>query len=58
MLTKKGLIDDKELEVARQQATHIVEQEWARKKEEAEKEFAEKYPHLKEMLNKFGLKEE
>ena len=37
LLLKKGLIDQDELDAARAQATHMVEQEWASRRDELTK---------------------
>ena len=50
LLIEKGIITDDEIERARTQATHFVEQEWARKKEEAAKDFDEQHPGVRKMF--------
>lgn len=55
LLIEKGVVSVEELEKSRAKATHIVEQEWARKRKEAEKEFDEKHPAMREFMGKlFG----
>lgn len=50
LLVDKGVITGDEIEKARVKATHFVEQEFARKREEQEKEFDEKHPGLRKMF--------
>lgn len=50
VLVDKGIITIDELAKARVQATHVVEQAWARKKEEANKEFDENHPGLRKLF--------
>ncbi len=45
-LETKGVITQEEYKKALVQATHIVDQLWAEKREEAVREFAEKYPNV------------
>jgi ribosomal protein L16/L10AE len=48
VLIEKGIITADEIEKARVQATHFVEQEWARKR----KELDEAHPGLRQMFGK------
>jgi hypothetical protein len=50
LLVEKGVITDAEFVEARLRATHCVEQEWAAKRDEARREFAEEYPNLAKFL--------
>ncbi len=50
LLIEKEIVTADELERARTQATHFVEQEWARKKEQASAEFDEKHPGVRKMF--------
>lgn len=52
ILIEKGIISEDEIEKTRVQATHLVEQEWARKREDADKEFDEKHPGLRQKFAK------
>jgi hypothetical protein len=52
VLIEKGIITADEIEKARVQATHFVEQEWARKREDMVKEFDEAHPGLRQMFGK------
>lgn len=52
VLVEKGIITADEIEKARVQATHLVEQEWARKREDMEKEFDEAHPGLRQIFGK------
>lgn len=54
LLTDKGLISCEELEVARAKATHFVEQEFARKREEQKREYAEKHPELAKLVTQIA----
>ena len=49
LLLDKGIVTADEVAAAQIKATHIVEQEWARKKEEAAREFDEQFPGLKKI---------
>lgn len=51
VMVDKGLVTDEELMAARVKATQYVDQEWARKREESEKEFDEKHPGLRKTLD-------
>lgn len=52
LLIEKGIITDDELDKARTQATHIVEQAWAEKRERAKEEFDEEHPGVRDMFQK------
>lgn len=52
VLVERGIISTDELETAKARAEHLVEQEWARKREEAVKEFDEKHPGLRQLFGK------
>ncbi len=43
-LVEKGILSDDEIESARIQATHFVEQEWAKKREEALIQWSTDFP--------------
>ena len=51
VLFDKGIMTSKEFDDALLKATHIVEEEWARKREEVERDFDEKYPNARKMLS-------
>ncbi len=54
-LLEKGIVSEEDLEKARIKATHIVDQEWAKKQEEAQKTLNALYPGLGKFLGKiFG----
>ena len=57
VLVKKGIVTDDELEAARAQATHIIDQIAAQKKQEALEEFDKENPGLREMIKAFGFGE-
>lgn len=50
LLLEKGLITVEELERARAQATHHVEQQWAQLRDEAAKKFDEENPGLRKVF--------
>jgi hypothetical protein len=50
LLIQKRIVSADEIADARIKATHFVEQEWARKREEQEREFDEKHPGLRKLL--------
>ena len=52
VLLEKGLITNEELDNARTKSVHFVEQEWARKKEAAQKEFDEEHPGTRKFMEK------
>jgi len=49
-LGNKGLLTVEDMEKARAEAKQLVDQEWARKKEEAERKFDKEYPGVRVML--------
>lgn len=57
LLIEKGIITDDDLDRARTQATHIIDQVVAQKQEEAQKEFDAEHPGVREMFGKiFGTR--
>lgn len=55
VLEEKGLLTMEEFTKAQMQATHIVEQQFAQKREDAEREFDEQHPGVRDMLKRmFG----
>ncbi len=50
VLVEKGIISADEIKKARVQATGFVDQEWAKKREQQEKEFDEKHPGLRKLF--------
>ncbi len=52
LLIEKGIISGDELDKARNQATHIIDQVWAAKQEQARKEFDEEHPGARELFGK------
>ena len=51
-LVEKGIITDDELEAARMKATHLIDQLFAAKREDAEKEFDEQHPGMRDLFKK------
>ncbi len=57
LLIEKGIITNDELDKARTKATHIIDQVWAAKQEQARKEFDEEHPGARDFFQKItGLK--
>ena len=52
VLFEKGIISPDEIEKAKPLATHIVDQELSRQREEQEKEFNEKYPGMRKLFSR------
>ncbi len=46
LLIEKGIITDDELDKARNQATHIIDQIWTANQDQARKEFEEEHPGM------------
>ena len=47
---RKGIITDEELNTTRIEATQLVDQIWAKQKEEAIKEFDEQHPGVRKLF--------
>lgn len=52
LLIEKGIITDDELDKARQKATHIIDQIWTAKQDEAAKNFEEEHPGVRDFFQK------
>ena len=54
-LVAKGILTSGDIEACRGRATHLVEQMWAKKEEEANAAFDEEHPGMRDMMKKlFG----